>query len=50
MRRARSARLIIWVEMVSDMLIAVARSWEESATLEGTASQASWEESTLWGK
>ena len=28
----------------------VARSLDESATLEGSASQASSEESTLWGK
>ena len=31
-------------------LIVVARSWEESATLEGTASQASSEGSRPWGK
>ena len=31
-------------------IIAVARSWDESATLEGTASQASSEGSTPWGK
>ena len=48
MWRARSARHILLFFLYPP--IAVARSSDESATLEGTASQANSERSTPWGK